>query len=159
MPSVLVPGSKLLIAGVQHAYDQRLPSLVNVGPEMDLIRHITSSTGVAVDSIAAAERGSMRASLQSSQWAHIACHGIQHPRAPLQSAFCLADGNLTVSDLMELKLDHAFFAFLSACETAREDEVQAGQVIHLAAAMLFVGFRSVVATMWCVDWRLRRVLS
>jgi hypothetical protein len=57
---------------------------------------------------------------------------------------------LTISKLMELKLDRPWFAFLSACETAKGDAEQPDQVMHLAAAMLFAGFKSVVATMWSV---------
>jgi hypothetical protein len=52
---------------------------------------------------------------------------------------------------MELKLDNAFLAFLSAGETAKGDRMQPDQAMHLAAAMLFSGFKSVVATMWYVD--------
>jgi hypothetical protein len=57
---------------------------------------------------------------------------------------------LTISKLMELKLDRPWFSFLSACETAKGDAEQPDQVMHLAAAMLFAGFKSVVATMWSV---------
>jgi CHAT domain-containing protein len=49
---------------------------------------------------------------------------------------------------MKLDLKDAVFAFLSACETAKGDTEQPDQAIHLAAAMLFVGFKSIVATMW-----------
>jgi CHAT domain-containing protein len=79
---------------------------------------------------------------------HLACHGQQHLTKPLDSRFCLRDGPLTVSMLMQLKLPRALFAFLSACETAQGDRTQPDQAIHLAAAMLFTGFRSIVATMW-----------
>jgi CHAT domain-containing protein len=78
---------------------------------------------------------------------HLACHGQQHPTDPLESGFRLRDGPLTVSKLMELKLPNALVAFLSACETAQGDKNHPDQVIHLAAAMLFTGFKSVVATM------------
>jgi CHAT domain-containing protein len=37
---------------------------------------------------------------------------------------------------------------MSACETAKGDQKQPDQVVHLAAAMLFAGFQSVVGTMW-----------
>jgi CHAT domain-containing protein len=87
-------------------------------------------------------------SLKFSNLAHIACHGIQNDSDPLSSGFCLHDGDVTVSQLMGLDLKDAFFAFLSACETAKGDADQPDQTVHLAAAMLFVGFRSVVATMW-----------
>lgn len=79
---------------------------------------------------------------------HLACHGEQDPKSPLQSGFCMRDGKLSVADLMRLNLPQPLLAYLSACETAKGDNVQPDQAVHLAAAMLFVGFRSVVATMW-----------
>jgi CHAT domain-containing protein len=79
---------------------------------------------------------------------HLACHGYQDMNEPLASGFIMQDKTLRVSDLMSLKLPHAFLACLSACETAKGDEKQRDQAIHLAATMLFVGFKSVVATMW-----------
>jgi CHAT domain-containing protein len=63
----------------------------------------------------------------------------------------MQDTLLTVSMLMELNLPNAFFAFLSACETAKGDSAQPDQVIHLAATMLYVGYRSIVGTMWYVN--------
>jgi CHAT domain-containing protein len=87
---------------------------------------------------------------------HLACHGIQDHENATRSGFCLGDGRLTISDLMELNIKDGFLAFLSACETARGSEDQPDQAMHLAAAMLFVGFKSVVATMWSVE-RLRTV--
>jgi CHAT domain-containing protein len=79
---------------------------------------------------------------------HLACHGVQDLEDPLKSGFCLGDGKLSVSELMDIKLEHPFLAFLSACETAKGDRKQPDQAIHLAAAMLFCGFPNVVATMW-----------
>lgn len=79
---------------------------------------------------------------------HLACHGEQDLGDPLRSSFCLRDGRLTVGALMKLDLKNALFAYLSACETAKGDAEQPDQAVHLAATMLFVGFRSVVATMW-----------
>jgi CHAT domain-containing protein len=78
---------------------------------------------------------------------HLACHGVQDSDA-LRSGFCLQDGDLTISTLMKQRLDRGLLALLSACETAKGDMQQPDQTVHLAAAMLFAGFRSVVATMW-----------
>jgi CHAT domain-containing protein len=89
--------------------------------------------------------------MEAANIVHLACHGIQDANDATQSGFCLGDGRLTIAKLMELKLDNAFLAFLSACETAKGDRVQPDQAMHLAAAMLFSGFKSVVATMWYVD--------
>jgi CHAT domain-containing protein len=99
---------------------------------------------------------------------HLASHGTQvssagicgdggahHPgwqdhENALNSGFMMKDARLTVSKLMSLNLPNAFLAILSACETAKGDHSQPDQNVHLAAAMLYVGFRSVVGTMWCV---------
>jgi CHAT domain-containing protein len=81
---------------------------------------------------------------------HLACHGIHDTKEAIESGFCLGDGRLTISGLMELKTENAFLAFLSACETAKGDVDQPDQALHLAAAMLFAGFKSVIATMWYV---------
>jgi CHAT domain-containing protein len=78
---------------------------------------------------------------------HLACHG-QQTNSPLDSCFMLRDGSLTISEVMKMNLSHAFLAYLSACETAKSDIYQPDQAIHLAASMLFCGFRSVIATMW-----------
>lgn len=79
---------------------------------------------------------------------HLASHGVQDHNNPLDSGFLLRDDKLTISQLMPLPLPHAFLAFLSACETAKGDGEQADQAVHLAATMLFAGFKSVVGTMW-----------
>ena len=81
---------------------------------------------------------------------HMSCHGLQDMNDPLESGFLMRDRKLTVAQLMDLNLPSAFFAFLGACETAKGDAKQPDQVIHLAATMLFAGFRSVVGTMWYV---------
>jgi CHAT domain-containing protein len=79
---------------------------------------------------------------------HLASHGVQDHWDPLQSGFLLRDDKLSIKRLMPIPLPHAFLAFLSACETAKGDQEYSDQVIHLAATMLFAGFKSVVGTMW-----------
>jgi CHAT domain-containing protein len=79
---------------------------------------------------------------------HMACHGHQDPRDALNSGFVMHDRMLTVAELMRLSLPNAFLAYLSACETAQGDSAQPDQAIHLAATMMFVGFKSVIGTMW-----------
>jgi CHAT domain-containing protein len=78
---------------------------------------------------------------------HLACHGAQRPD-PLASAFILRDEDLSIQELMKLELKHASMAFLSACQTAKGDKDQPDQAVHLAASLLFCGFKSVIATMW-----------
>ncbi|PSR76432.1 hypothetical protein PHLCEN_2v8467 [Hermanssonia centrifuga] len=63
----------------------------------------------------------------------------------------MQEGKLPISKLMPLDLEHSFLAYLSACETAKGDLVEPDQTVHLAATMLFTGFKSVIGTMWYVD--------
>jgi hypothetical protein len=80
---------------------------------------------------------------------HLACHGIQDAD-PLYSAILLHDGQLTIEDIMQLSLSQATLAYLSACQTAKGVENAPDQAVHIAASMLFCGFRSIIATLWCV---------
>jgi CHAT domain len=41
-------------------------------------------------------------------------------------------------------------AFLSACQTAKGSVRHLDEAIHLAAAMQFVGYQHVIATMWTI---------
>ncbi|EIN05296.1 hypothetical protein PUNSTDRAFT_74979 [Punctularia strigosozonata HHB-11173 SS5] len=83
---------------------------------------------------------------------HLACHGQQNPENPLMSGFVMRDNLLTIETLMPVALPRAFMAFLSACETAKGTTFQnhPDQTVHLAATMLFAGFKSVIATLWYV---------
>lgn len=76
---------------------------------------------------------------------------------PLDSGLILADGRLKVSEIMrrpenadrKLEVKQSMsLAFLSACETATGHKSTPDEALHLAATLLFAGFRGVVATMW-----------
>jgi CHAT domain-containing protein len=143
----------LLAAGApQTVPSLNMPFLDDVQAEIKDVARIARAT----DQIQVVEYGCTSAAkvhevvdaLPRADIVHLACHGVQDLRDPLKSGFCLGDGKLSVSELMDIKLDHPFLAFLSACETAKGDQDQPDQVIHLAAAMLFCGFPNVVATMW-----------
>jgi CHAT domain-containing protein len=137
----------------KRAQDVTLPVIYNVDTEIEYVAAVANSRSVTilherVGSTAVEDTSRM---MQAVSIVHLACHGIQDTNDATQSGFCIGDGRLTIAKLMELKLDNAFLAFLSACETAKGDQEQPDQAMHLAAAMLFSGFKSVVATMWYVD--------
>jgi CHAT domain-containing protein len=91
------------------------------------------------------------AAMNKHQWVHLACHGIQDDSGdPTKSAFCLYDGRLELSRLIAMSNERAALAVLSACQTAKGDEKLPEEAVHLAAAMLAAGFKSVVATMWSI---------
>jgi len=89
--------------------------------------------------------------LGKNDWVHIACHGIPKPKEPFESAFALRDGHFTIQHIIGCDLKNPEFAYLSACHTTVGDEESPDEVIHLASAMQFAGFRSVIGTMWGVD--------
>jgi CHAT domain-containing protein len=134
-----------------------LSRLPNVEHETCQVIEAAVGAGIMVDAQIndSATQDIVAASLESAQFVHVASHGTQDPFKPLQSGLCLQDGILTVERLMKLDLKDAFFAFLSACETAKGDKKQPDQTIHLAATLLFTGFKSVVGTMWYVIFAFR----
>jgi hypothetical protein len=89
---------------------------------------------------------------------HLACHAVQDAE-PLSSAIVLHDGQLTIEDIIRLSLPQATLAYLSACQTAKGDQNAPDQAVHIAASMLFCGFRSIVGTLWWVTEFLSCFLS
>ncbi|KZV65966.1 hypothetical protein PENSPDRAFT_637553 [Peniophora sp. CONT] len=83
-------------------------------------------------------------------WVHLACHAVQ-AKDPMQSAFYLHDGTLTLADIMQRSFTHTDLAILSACQTAAGDEALSDEVVHLAAGVLGAGFRGTIATMWSIS--------
>ena len=89
--------------------------------------------------------------LKATEFVHLACHGIPDPKRPFESGFALGDGLFKVENIMQYDLQNAQFAYLSACHTTAGDEEGPDEVIHLAAAVHFTGFPSVIGTIWAVD--------
>jgi CHAT domain-containing protein/tetratricopeptide (TPR) repeat protein len=126
--------------------------LVSVGAELDTI-------GQRVDGLATFTRIDGEESCTSrvveelgkNEWVHLACHGLPNRKQPFDSAFALHDGHFTIQRIIGCDLKNPEFAYLSACHTTVGDKESPDEVIHLASAMQFAGFRSVIGTMWAVD--------
>ncbi|KAH9966305.1 CHAT domain-containing protein [Russula compacta] len=90
--------------------------------------------------------------LKHHRFAHISSHGILEIGKPFDAFFRLYKGTrLTLLDIVRSRLPTAEFAFLSACHTAElTKESIANEGLHLAAAVQYSGFRSVVGTMWAM---------
>ena len=89
--------------------------------------------------------------LRDHRFAHFVCHGLLETGKPFDASLELHKANLTLLAIVRSQLPAAEFAFLAACHTAEltEDSV-ADEGLHLAAAMQYCGFRSVVGTMWAM---------
>ncbi len=112
----------------------------------------TASTQVTILISAKATPTTVLERLQDHRFVHIVCHGILEAGKPFDASFKLyRDERLSLLDIVRSRLPEAEFAFLSACHTAQlTDESIADEALHLAAAMQYCGFRSVVGTMWAM---------
>ena len=126
--------------------------LFSVGAELDNIRQCVN--GLATFTRIGGEQSCaprVVEELGKNEWVHFACHGLPNREQPFESAFALHDGHFTIQQLIGCNLKNPEFAYLSACHTTVGDKKSPDEVIHLASAMQFVGFRSVIGTMWAVD--------
>ena len=85
------------------------------------------------------------AAMDGAELAHIAAHGLFRADNPQFSAIDLQDGPLTVYDLEGLRLAPQHVV-LSACESGRPAVRGGDEVMGLAAALLALGCRSLIAT-------------
>jgi CHAT domain-containing protein len=97
-----------------------------------------------------ATRAGVLHALADSSWVHFACHAIADHASPERSRFALWDTALTLEDLEALPTRSRELAFLSACHTAAGSSRHPDEAIHLAAAMLFLGYRHVIAASWTI---------
>ncbi|EKM60619.1 uncharacterized protein PHACADRAFT_189744 [Phanerochaete carnosa HHB-10118-sp] len=125
-------------------------SLEAVDAEVDVLRACFSKDKLTLAFEGGCDRNAVIAGLAERSWVHLACHGTLKEGEPFNSAFMLSgDERLTLLDIIKAGLHNAELAVLSACHTAEQTPGSAvEEVLHLAAAMQFSGFRSVVGTMW-----------
>ncbi|EIN05163.1 hypothetical protein PUNSTDRAFT_75208, partial [Punctularia strigosozonata HHB-11173 SS5] len=154
---ILKDNVQALVAATPRSSMSQWSDLINTREEARAIRAVLPSGSMmelspADDACIEGENGitaeTLLKLLPQTNILHLACHGHQDLENPLQSGFILRDEKLTIERLMPVPLPRAFMAFLSACETAKGDFNQPDQVVHLAAAMFFAGFKSVIATLW-----------
>ncbi|KAG8900137.1 hypothetical protein FRB99_006211 [Tulasnella sp. 403] len=120
--------------------------LPQVSEEIRRVRKRIPHSSVIMDD--QATRDIVLSAMASREWVHLSCHGNINRDNPLLSHFALYDGSLSLLELMKQRLPNAELAFLSACYSAADDSKAPDEFLHLAAAMQFAGFKSVVGTMW-----------
>jgi CHAT domain-containing protein len=126
------------------------PSLPTVGGEIQVVQQLDTEVTNLISE--AATPAAVIDGFQHHQFVHFACHGTLEARKPFDAGFELhRDERLTLLKIIRSHLPTAEFAFLSACHTAEVTEGSiTDEVLHLAAAVQFCGFRSVVGTMWAM---------
>ncbi|KAH8978732.1 CHAT domain-containing protein [Lactarius hatsudake] len=137
------PPSLLLVA-------QPHPSLPTAGSEIQVVQSLDTEVTSLISK--AATPAAVVDCFRHHQFVHFTCHGTLEPGKPFEAGFELYGGErLTLLEIVRSDLPTAEFAFLSACHTA---EVTEGSIVdeglHLAAAVQYCGFRSVIGTMWAM---------
>ncbi|KAH8995801.1 CHAT domain-containing protein [Lactarius hatsudake] len=123
------------------------PYLSGVGGEIQVVQSLhTEVTSL----ISGATTSTVIDGFHDHQFVHFVGSGTLEAGKPFEAGFELHGGErLTLLDVVRLDLPAAEFAFLSACRTAQITEGSvADEILHLAAAVQFCGFKSVVAAMW-----------
>jgi CHAT domain len=128
---------------------RRKPVLI-AGPRL---RHSTAEVnalaplydGAAVLSGRSATAAAALAALDGASLAHLACHGRFRADSPLFSSLELADGPLNVYELQRLRRPPELVV-LSACDLAISGVHPGDELLGLAAALLGLGTRTIVAS-------------
>lgn len=141
------PNPRMLVIAKMDSQDG-FGELSSAADEFRVLQNLGSSVSCLEGSQATSSR--VLEGLASHSWAHFICHGTLHPR-PFESSLHLHGGDrLTLNDIIKAYLPSAQFAFLAACHTAEQGSRLQDEVLHLAAAMQFSGFQSVIGTMWAM---------
>ncbi len=82
---------------------------------------------------------------------HFSTHGLAGWGDDESARLLLADGDLTLPEVYDLKLDRSRLAVLSACETAVPGLKNLDEMIALPSGWMQVGVPGVVGTLWAVN--------
>jgi CHAT domain-containing protein len=99
-----------------------------------------------------ATRAAVLANADRHDIVHLAAHGEARLDNPLFAHIVLADGQLTMADVFNMRLKGALVT-LSACETGRVAVVGGDELVGLSRGFLFAGASTLVQSLWRVDDR------
>ncbi|MEU1883886.1 CHAT domain-containing protein [Micromonospora rifamycinica] len=134
-------GQRLLMVAVTRPDDD---------PRLNARLQVSTVAAHFPDVVTHTTREAVLAALGDRDVLHFACHGAADPESPRQSRLALADGPLTVADLMATPV-RARLAVLSACETAMIGVDALDEVVGLPAGLLQAGCGGVLGTLWRVE--------
>jgi hypothetical protein len=125
-----------------------MPALTSAARESELVRRTYGAAGGGHP--AARKTDVLRAMPLSTIW-HFACHGVADAAEPLDSAIVLADGRLTLREILTLPAGEHRLAVLSSCDTDLPDLDLVDEVVSFPGGLLRAGVAGVVASQWPVD--------
>ncbi|MBB5109624.1 CHAT domain-containing protein [Streptomyces spectabilis] len=125
------------------------PPLPYAHQEAESVARMMSQTTLLADG--EASRTAVLSELGRHPIAHFACHGVTDWQDPSANRLVLADGALSVRDLLHHRLDGTQLVMLSACSSSAVSERPADEAVHLASSFLAAGATHVVGTLWAVE--------
>ncbi|WP_440104775.1 CHAT domain-containing protein [Streptosporangium sp. H16] len=132
-------------------------SALVLGDSRGDLRHARTEARAVADLLGArpfigmdATRDLLRNGADAHDVIHIACHAFFDQDNPEQSGILLADAQLTVEDVYDLRLD-ARLVVLSACESGRSQERPGDELMGLVRAFMYAGVSSLVVSRHPVD--------
>ncbi|KAJ7908587.1 CHAT domain-containing protein [Mycena leptocephala] len=134
-PSILIVGHPGRLGRFLYEVDREIKIVQSLWPQHRVARDTAATCQAAIDG------------LKTHQWIHFASHGYHSETNPLDSGFELEDGLLKLREFMLARADGRL-AVLGACHASAGASTTPDEVLHLAAAIQFTGFNSVVGTLW-----------
>lgn len=127
-----------------------------VGPDLggDIAEHI-SALGDLLPVLAAPALATIADTLHALSApgvVHLDCHGLAQLDRPLDSALHLADGALTLRDVLEADV-RSRMVVLAACETAMSGTDLPDEAVNLPSGLLQAGATAALGSLWAVPAR------
>ena len=82
---------------------------------------------------------------------HFSCHGSLDPKDSIESSLLLANGELTLAEIVQLDLTQCSLVTLSACETGAIDIGKSEEYISLSSGFILAGAPNAVSSLWAVN--------
>ncbi|MBQ0850205.1 CHAT domain-containing protein [Streptomyces sp. BH-SS-21] len=126
-----------------------VPPLPYAHQEAEAVAQMMPQTTLLADG--EASRATVLSELGQHPIVHFACHGVTDWQDPSANRLVLADGALSVRDLLHHRLDGTRLVMLSACSSSAAGERLPDEAVHLASSFLAAGAAHVVGTLWAVE--------
>ncbi|HET6480296.1 MAG TPA: CHAT domain-containing protein [Actinoplanes sp.] len=153
-----MPPAVIAVAAPASVGESRQVPLAFVLPEVVVVARLWRQRTDAVTVLPHATGSAVLDQLSRHSVWHFACHGRAAPDQILESSLQLADGSVTLRDLLRLAPGVRRLAVLSSCESHRIGHELPDEVVGLPGGMLQLGLAGVVAAHWEVNDRAAALL-
>jgi CHAT domain-containing protein len=150
------PGtSRAFLCGLDD-FQQRAAPLPHAKAEIESLERLFGKEAQSVWGEAATAGAirqlSQQGDLSACGLIHFATHSVMDTSSPLQSRILLYNSELTIADILDLRLESALVT-LSSCQGASGTADSGEELLNLARAFFYAGAQTLVASLWPVEDR------